>query len=118
MKILFYGLLSISFLAAISSALTPIPQEKPKPTVILHFDVNRTILADDPAGGKTLHDVLVHSLADFYKDRWIPSLEKPLSYSEYIKQHVLPGPTTDKELKKLRNTVVTHKHPQRSVQIA
>lgn len=95
-----YSFLALSF-------FSPVFITKASPKLILHFDVNRTILAEDPAGGKTLDDVLLHSLADFYKDIWAPELTEAITYSEYIKQHVLPGKNNDKELKSLRSKKIS-----------
>lgn len=73
------------------------------PKVILHKDINKTIIAEDPAGDKTIDDVLIHSLAEQYFDRWDEAIINPISYTEYIKQYVLPGKKGDQNLKKLRN---------------
>lgn len=87
------------------------PQKQPK--VIFHFDVNRTILADDPAGGKTIQDAILHSLADAYKDRWDARVQEPISYGDYVKEYVMPEtPENAKDkaakiaLKKARNEKV------------
>jgi hypothetical protein len=77
------------------------------PKVILHKDINKTIIAEDPAGDKTIDDVLIHSLAEQYFDRWDISIAKPISYTEYIKQHVLPGNKGDAQLKKMRNQKIS-----------
>lgn len=73
-----------------------------EPHFILHFDVNKTLIATDLAGGKSRHDILMDCLAEKYKAKWDERVSQPLSYSAYVKQILLPGPSTDKELKKAR----------------
>lgn len=53
--------------------------------LILHFDINRTILSNDVATGKTTDDILLQALTEKYQDRWDESLCEPIPYSEYIK---------------------------------
>ena len=70
---------------------------------ILHVDLNKTILADDPAGGKSTDDVLNQLLAEEYCDCWDTSIKNPISYSDYVTKHLFPGEKSDKKLKNLRN---------------
>ena len=72
------------------------------PLLIIHFDINKTIMAEDLAGGKSLSDVLIGALAETYKDRWDSNVSDPISYKEYVETHVYPGPKGDAQLKKLR----------------
>jgi len=76
------------------------------PKIILHVDVNKTIMAEDPAGGKSVSDVLIGALAETYEDRWDSTITHPMSYKEYVDTHLFPGAKGDQELKKLRNAQV------------
>jgi plasmid maintenance system killer protein len=97
---------SIAFLILFLSSLSF--AEKKQPQFILHFDVNKTILADDPAGDKSIDDVLIACLAEKYTDIWDPLLLKNrVSYTTYVKEYLLPGKKSDKELKKLRNQKIS-----------
>ena len=78
-----------------------------KPLLLLHFDLNKTIVAFDTALGKSREDVIIHCLADTYTGKWAPAVEKPIPYSEYVKNYLLPGPTTDVELKKTRDEKIS-----------
>ncbi len=73
------------------------------PKVILHKDVNKTIIAEDLAGNKTIDDVLIHELAEEYYDCWDERVLSAISYSDYIKLYVVPGKKSDANVKKKRN---------------
>jgi len=75
------------------------------PLHILHFDVNKTMIAEDLAGGKTITDVVLHALAEEYRYAWNGT--DIMSYATYIKNHVLPGEKGDSNLKKLRNQALS-----------
>ena len=77
-----------------------------KPILLLHFDLNKTIVAFDTALGRTREDVIIHCLADTYTGKWAPEVESPIPYSEYVKNYLFPGPTTDTELKKKRDETI------------
>lgn len=76
------------------------------PKLIIHVDVNKTIIAEDLAGGKSVSDVLIGALAETYKDKWDAAVEQPISYKEYVDIHLFPGAKEDQELKKLRKVHV------------
>lgn len=80
---------------------------EPQPKLILHFDLNRTITANDNAGGKTNQDVIVHGLAEKYKDCWDSRVPYPITFADYVKEYVLPGLPNDKELKKRRTRKIS-----------
>lgn len=75
---------------------------------MLHFDINKTLIATDKAGGKSLEDVLNHLLASEYRYRWEEGVSEPISYEEYIREIVLPGPEHDLELKAKRKVYLDH----------
>lgn len=104
---IFYPIV-LCFTSFICSFLPAKMAVKTDKKLILHFDVNRTILADDPAGGKTYKDTLYHSLADTYKDIWREDLKEPISYSAYVREYLLPGKNSDQELKKLRTEKISN----------
>ena len=60
--------------------------------LIIHMDVNKTIIAQDPAGGKTPYEILIHSFADSYKCCWDKRVLKDISYSDYVKKYLVPEP--------------------------
>lgn len=97
--LLVYNSLHSNFFARSFMRATSLAKHK---KYIFHFDVNKTLVGIDPAGGKALNDILIHSLADRYKYCWGPEIQKPINYSDYIKTYVLPGASDDRELKKLR----------------
>lgn len=73
------------------------------PKIILHQDINRTIIAEDLVEGKSVDVVLINALAEKYCDHWSSNVLQPISYADYIKTHLLPGSKTDPVLKKARN---------------
>ena len=60
--------------------------------LVIHMDVNKTIIAQDSAGGKTPQEILIHSFADSYKDCWDKRVLKDISYSDYVKRYLVPEP--------------------------
>ena len=78
-----------------------------KPLLLLHFDLNKTIMASDAVGGKSSNDVIVHCLADTYKEKWGPEVGSPISYSDYVKEYLLPGSSSDLLLKKARDKKIS-----------
>ena len=78
-----------------------------KPSLLLHFDLNKTIVAFDTSLGKTREDVIIHCLADTYTDKWSPEVQTPISYSDYVKGYLLRGPITDPDLKKARDRKIS-----------
>ena len=66
-------------------------EETKKPRLLLHFDMNGTIIAIDAAGGKTNHEAVMAALADAYTARWDDKLDHPISYSEYVNEYLLPN---------------------------
>ena len=71
--------------------------------VVLHVDVNKTIIATDTAGGKNREKMILDILADNTYAKWSESLEQPISFHEYVWEHLHQGPRSDKELKQRRN---------------
>jgi len=94
-----------SYLLLMLSCVSVLVNAKNKattPMLIVHFDINKTIMAEDPAGGKSLSDVLIGALAETYKDRWDSGVSDPITYKEYVELHLFPGQKGDGQLKKLR----------------
>lgn len=71
--------------------------------LVLHFDVNKTLIASDLAGGKSVENVLNHLLAEKYTGFWERGQEAPMSYHAYIEQVRIPGDPGDPECKMRRN---------------
>lgn len=78
------------------------------PHLQLHFDINKTLIASDKAGGKSIADVLNQLLAADCRYQWDPALPEPITYESYIKEVLLPGPDYDLELKKQRKYHLDH----------
>lgn len=82
----------------------------PKPSrdglrLILHIDVNKTIIASDKAENRSLDDTLNILLAERTKYRWSPEVPEPISYFDYVCDYVLPGNRHDGELKWQRRSI-------------
>lgn len=82
--------------------------EKAQTTLLLHFDVNKTLIAVDPASSQTLEQILNALLADKFKYKWSSEIQEPISYQEYVESYLLPGPAYDQELKKKRRALISH----------
>jgi hypothetical protein len=72
--------------------------------LLLHFDINRTLIATDKVSRKSQEDILNEAIADKVYDRWDDSIDDPISYSDYVKHHICP----DKE----RNPAVKNKQKE------
>ncbi len=79
---------------------------KNAPKLILHLDVNKTIIAEDLTNNKTLDHVLIESLAKQYKGIWDATLTEELSYVDYIKKYLVPGDKSNREIRTKRNKAV------------
>lgn len=97
--------LVIKFIFILLIAIVPLAGETPH--LMLYLDVNKTLIASDEAGGKSVEDVLNALLAEKFRFRWDASLRSPLSYDVYVKTVLLPGPNHDLELKKQRKALLT-----------
>ena len=75
--------------------------------LILHFDVNRTIIAIDPKGGRSLSDVLNYCLSEKYTYQWEENIKKPISYYTYVYEYLLPGKLSDRNLKRKRTEKIS-----------
>ena len=79
--------------------------EKPM-KLILHVDVNKTIIAEDAANSKNLDKVLIESLAKQYKGIWNSSLTQEITYVQYVKEYLFPGDKSDRALRRKRGAAV------------
>lgn len=70
-----------------------------QPHLILHFDMNKTLIASDRQGGKTSHDVVSADIAGLVMDYWNDSLVVPISYADYVNHYLLPNPNNSREIK-------------------
>ena len=89
--------MGISELVPVSDC-QPIPIER-HPHLILHFDLNKTLIASDKEGKKTAHDVVSAEIAGRVVDCWDDSWLVPISYADYVKRSLLPNPNNSKEIK-------------------
>ena len=81
---------------------------KAQPHLILHFDINQTLIASDRAGGKSLENALNALMAGKYKSQWDSSVSEPISFEAYVKEILLPGDEYDQDLKKERRAYLYH----------
>jgi len=73
------------------------------PTLILNFDLNGTILAEDSAAGKNRDCYLSEILARRTKSRWEGGLPKEITYFEYLEEKGVPWKTKDEMLCRFSN---------------
>lgn len=69
------------------------------PHLILYFDINKTLIASDKAGNKSVNDVVNELLAEKYKAYWDEFLEVPVTFDVYVNTFLVPGPKDNEELK-------------------
>lgn len=78
------------------------------PHLTLYFDINKTLIASDKAGNKSVENILNELLAEKYKARWDDSLKEEISFYDYASEILVPGPKDDKELKNKRKQYIFH----------
>ncbi|AIK96859.1 hypothetical protein ID47_09120 [Candidatus Paracaedibacter acanthamoebae] len=70
-------------------------------TVVIHLDVNGTIMAADPVQGKTSEIAVTHELAKKTTGIWRDDLPE-MRYQDYVEQHLIPGAEADQSIKHKR----------------
>ncbi|MCB1136840.1 MAG: metallophosphoesterase, partial [Chlamydiia bacterium] len=99
--------LSISDLQARYPQLTAFAEQGK--SLQLYFDVNKTILAVDPAAGRdSPEQVIQELLAERTYARWSDDLKKDISYTTYVKKHLYPGSKDDPAVKAARFEKLHH----------
>lgn len=78
------------------------------PHLILYFDINKTLIASDKAGNKSVEDVLNELLAEKYKACWDQSLQKAITFDEYVHEILVPGSRDNQELRARRKSYLQH----------
>jgi hypothetical protein len=70
-------------------------------TVVIHLDVNGTIMAADPVQGKSSEITITHELAKKTTGIWRDDLPE-MRYQDYVEQHLIPGSEADQFIKHKR----------------
>ncbi len=87
--------------------------------IVIHLDVNGTIMVADKAQGKTTEDYVNIEFAKQVRGLWQPG-QPVMSFREFVEKHVIQGNGAHREIKDARNevykTFVTseylHHHPE------
>lgn len=78
------------------------------PHLVLHFDINKTLIASDKVGNKLVDDVINELLAEKYIALWDSSLLEEMSFDDYVSKILIPGAKNDAELKRQRKCYLQH----------
>lgn len=78
------------------------------PHLILYFDINKTLIASDRAGNKSVNDVINELLAEKYEACWDESLEEPITFDAYVHKILVPGSRDDQGLRSQRKIYLQH----------
>lgn len=73
-----------------------------EPLVVVHLDVNGTIMAADKAQNKTTQDYVKIEFAKHVRGVWRSDLPE-MSYREFVETYVIPGNGAIREIKDARN---------------
>lgn len=76
--------------------------QMPPQKIIVHLDINKTMIAEDPAGKKTAEGILNAELAEKTESVWGDELTEPMSYNRYVEDFLFPGKKGDRDLKNKR----------------
>ena len=78
------------------------------PHLIIHFDINKTLIASDSTENKTTDDVINELLSKKYTACWDEFVKEPITFEAYVKASILPGPDHDPHLKEQRLVHLIH----------
>lgn len=78
------------------------------PHLILYFDVNKTLIASDKAGNKSVEDVLNELLSEKYLACWDKTIQEPMTFEAYVSQILVPGSEENVELRMQRKFYRQH----------
>lgn len=78
------------------------------PHLILHFDVNKTLIASDKTENKSIEDVINELLSRKYSACWDENVEEPITFDAYVRTVLLPGDEHNVRLKMERLVHLTH----------
>ncbi|MEC7838745.1 MAG: hypothetical protein VX777_01750 [Chlamydiota bacterium] len=76
------------------------------PHLILHFDVNKTLICSDSVTGKTAEEILVNQLAETTLYQWDKNCPT-MSYKEYVSSVLVEGKESDLDIKKKRREEIS-----------
>lgn len=79
-----------------------------EPHLILHFDINKTIIATDSVNKKTVEEILNELLSLKYCDCWEKNVKSPISFANYVKEYLVPGSDQDPHIQNLRRFHLAH----------
>lgn len=69
------------------------------PHLVLHFDVNKTLIASDKTENKSIEDVINELLSRKFAACWDSTVEEPISFDAYVRTVLMPGHEHDAQLK-------------------
>lgn len=69
------------------------------PRLILHFDINKTLIATDETTKKTAEETVSEEIAKRVMGCWDESVQEPMSYIDYVKERLAPNPHRSPEIK-------------------
>lgn len=73
--------------------------------LIIHMDVNKTIIAQDIGNNKGLDDVLIECIAKNCVGKWSTAVPE-MTYVQYVKEYLVPGEKSNREVRKKRNDLI------------
>ncbi len=76
------------------------------PHLILHFDINQTLLVGDSVQDKSPEMAIIDALTDRFIDQWDENLPKAIDYNTYVKEYLYPNPHKDRKIKSLQKEAV------------
>lgn len=74
--------------------------------LLLHFDVNKTIIAEDKVKNQTVEQLISNEIAKRTVHQW-DLKHPPMNYYDYVSTVLFPGPKTE-AVKEKRNIVLSH----------
>ncbi len=76
------------------------------PLLLLHLDINKTLIAEDLAGNKSIKDVLQSIIAENTFSQWSADTHT-MSYKHYVETVLCPGNKRDMEVQKSRKLQIS-----------
>lgn len=78
------------------------------PHLVLYFDINKTLIASDKAGGKSVDDVLNELLSEKYEDVWDDSQDAPMTFRNYVHRILVPKNNGNTDARNQRQSYTQH----------
>lgn len=76
--------------------------------LILYFDINKTLIASDKAGNKSIEDVINELLSEKYTAYWDAEQNEPMTFDAYVRAYLVPDAEGEQDPRSIRLSYTQH----------